>query len=189
MSVTDALLLAAWLTIAVDNLRLAGRSAAERIVHRAWTPPRLLRLSLLALILVGARYLERSTGGPWATPLLLSVTGLALAAAGVALHLHARRVLGRWWSAPITVRADQVVVTDGPYARVRHPLYLAILLLTAGTVLAHPSVATLCLATGLTLGVVLKIPMEERALRTTLGERYARYAARVPALVPRVGRG
>lgn len=188
MSVTDALLLAAWLTIAVDNLRLAGRSAAERIVLRAWTPPRLIRLLLLAALLLGARHLEQSTGGAWTSPTALSVTGLVLAATGVALHLHARRVLGRWWSAPITVRADQVVVTDGPYARVRHPLYLAILLLTAGTVLAHPSVATLCLATGLTIGVVLKIPMEERALRTTLGERYARYAARVPALVPRLGR-
>ena len=89
---------------------------------------------------------------------------------------------------PITVRADQDVVTAGPYAHVRHPLYLAILLLTLGTVLAHPSAATACIALGLATGVAIKIPMEERALRATLGERYARYAARVPALVPRLGR-
>ncbi len=188
MPAVDALLLLAWLVIAVDNLRLAGRTAGERVVVRAWSPPLAVRVVVLVALLVAAAWLDRSTGGARAMPLPFVGVGLALAAAGVALHLHARRVLGRWWSAPITVRADQDVVTAGPYAHVRHPLYLAILLLTLGTVLAHPSAATACVALGLAMGVAIKIPMEERALRATLGERYARYADRVPALVPRLGR-
>jgi protein-S-isoprenylcysteine O-methyltransferase Ste14 len=188
VSVADALLLLAWLAIAVDNLRLAGRTAGEHVVVRAWSPPFALRVVFLIALLVAAAWLDRSTGGARPVPPALAGFGLAFAAGGVALHLHARRVLGRWWSAPITVRADQDVVTAGPYAHVRHPLYLAILMLTLGTVLAHPSVATACIALGLGTGVAIKIPMEERALRATLGERYARYADRVPALVPRLGR-
>jgi protein-S-isoprenylcysteine O-methyltransferase Ste14 len=188
VSVVDALLLLAWIVIAVDNLRLAGRTADERVVHRAWSPPLLLRVAFLVAMIAAAAWLDVSTGGARRVPLAVTGLGLALAAAGVGLHLHARRVLGRWWSAPVTVRADQEVVTAGPYAHVRHPLYLAILLLTLGTVLAHPSAATACIALGLGTGVAIKIPMEERALRATLGDRYARYAERVPALVPRLGR-
>lgn len=188
MSVADALLVLAWLAVAVDNLRRAGRTADDHVVHRAWSPPLLLRIGLLVAMIVGAAWLDVTTGGAFRVPPGVTAIGLALAAAGVALHLYARRVLGRWWSAPVTVRADQDVVTDGPYGHVRHPLYLAILLLTLGTLAAHPSVATACIALGLGLGVAIKIPMEERALRATLGERYARYAERVPALVPRLGR-
>jgi protein-S-isoprenylcysteine O-methyltransferase Ste14 len=186
--VADALLLLAWLAVAVDNLRLAGRPAGEHVVVRAWSPPLALRVVFVVAMIAGTTWLDVSTGGARAMPPVVTACGLALALAGVALHLHARRVLGRWWSAPITVRADQDVVTAGPYAHVRHPLYLAILMLTLGTVIAHPSVATACIALGLGMGVAIKIPMEERALRATLGERYARYADRVPALVPRLGR-
>lgn len=185
MSAVDALLLLAWLAVAVDNLRLAGRAAADRVVVRAWTPPLALRVAFLVAMITAAAWLDVSTGGARPMPVAVTLLGLALAAGGVALHLRARHTLGRWWSAPITVRADQEVVTAGPYAHVRHPLYLAVLLLTLGTVLAHPSVATGCVAAGLAIGVAIKIPREERALRTTLGERYARYADRVPALVPR----
>jgi len=86
----------------------------------------------------------------------------------------------------IAVRARHEVVDHGPYARVRHPIYLGILLLAAGTVCAHPSPATVCVGLGTAAGVALKIPLEERALRRTLGEAYVRYAARVPALLPRL---
>jgi protein-S-isoprenylcysteine O-methyltransferase Ste14 len=188
VSVVDALLLLAWLTIAIDNLRLAGRTAAEHVVVQAWSPPLGLRGAFVIAMIAGTAWLDVSTGGARPVPALVTAIGLGLAVGGVALHLHARRVLGRWWSAPITVRADQDVITAGPYGHVRHPLYLAILMLALGTATAHPSVSTVCVAIGLTIGVAIKIPMEERALRATLGERYARYADRVPALLPRLGR-
>src|SRR5881296_2780580 len=58
------------------------------------------------------------------------------------------------------------------------------LVLAAGSFLAHPSPASACLGGGFAVGVVLKAWLEERALRGVLGEEYARYAARVPALIP-----
>ena len=84
----------------------------------------------------------------------------------------------------VQVRAQHVLVERGPYRLVRHPIYLAGLLLAAGSFLAHPSPASACLGGGFAVGVVLKAWLEERALRGVLGEEYARYAARVPALIP-----
>ncbi len=187
----DVLLAAAWLALAADNLRLARRERAARAGREAVDgAPRwqgAARVALLALLLAGAALLEHRSGGRLAFHPVAAAAGLALAAAGLALHVRARRALGARWSTGVGVRAGHEVVTRGPYAIVRHPLYLGVLLLAAGTVLAHCSLATLCIAAGLVGGMALKIPAEERALRAACGERWTRYAAEVPALLPSPG--
>lgn len=191
-AVADALLAAAWGVLALDVLR---RTRAERVARTALgpvvagdPPPSLAaRVVVLAVTLGGAAVLERTTGRLPPHP-VATLAGLALAGAGLALHLWARRTLGPSWSATIGVRAAQRVIDRGPYGAVRHPLYVAIVLLAAGSFLAHPSLAAGCLAGGLVAGVVLKMRREERMLHATLGEAYARYARRVPALWPRLGR-
>src|SRR5438093_235054 len=138
-----------------------------------------------APMLSGALALERIMGRLAFHP-AAAVAGLVLVAAGVLLHGWARRTLGPMWSGVIRVRAQHVLVERGPYRLVRHPIYLAGLLLALGTFLAHPSLATTCLGGGLSVGVVVKGFLEDRALRAALGGRYEAYAARVPAFVPRL---
>jgi len=190
-SVVDVLLVAAWITLAADNLLRARHERAARarlgpVVGGGSAPGLAVRLAVLAVLLGCGALLEARTGGRLAFHPVAAIAGLALAATGVALHLRARRALGPFWSGPITVRAGHAIVTGGPYALVRHPLYLAILLLAAGSALAHPSLAVACGAAGLAAGIAYKIPVEERALRATCGDAYARYAAEVPALFPRL---
>ena len=191
-AVADTLLAAAWLVFALDSLWQARRARAARaalgpVVVRPWRASALAGAALVVATLAGAAALE-ALAGRFAFRAGLALAGLVLAAAGVALHAWARRALGPLWSGPIEVRARHRVVARGPYAHVRHPIYLAVLLLAAGTVLAHPSPATACLAWGLAVGLALKIRLEERTLRATLGADYERYAARVPALLPRLAR-
>jgi protein-S-isoprenylcysteine O-methyltransferase Ste14 len=192
-AVVDALLIAAWIALAADNLWLARRERAARqglgpVVHGGSGPGLAVRLGVLGVLLGCAVLLERGTGGRLTFHPVAAAAGLALAVAGVALHLRARRALGPFWSGPITVRAGHAVVTSGPYALVRHPLYLGVLLLAAGTVLAHTSLATVCIALGVSVGIGLKMRAEERALVAICGEAYTRYAAEVPALIPRPAR-
>ena len=80
---------------------------------------------------------------------------------------------------------DGEVKAHGPYALVRHPIYLAWLFLVwtptamTGTRLVFAAVSTAYL--------VVAIPFEERSLRAALGPKYAAYAARVRwRLVPGV---
>jgi len=190
MGVVDGLVLAAWTWVVADNLRLARRQRATR----AALGPAIVggrsvgtgaRAALVGVLASGMVALERLTGGPLPTPCVVAASGVVILAAGVGLHLVARRHLGAQWASDVTVLARHQLVTSGPYALVRHPLYLAVALMALGTVLAHPSAATGCLAVGLGGGILLKIAAEERALRSGLGERHAGYVARVPALVPR----
>lgn len=191
MGVADGLVATAWTLVLADNIGLARRQRAARdalgpAVVGGRTVGLLARVALVIVLGTGAVALELLTGGPVPTPPLVTTCGLGLVAGGAGLHLFARRRLGAHWASDVTVLARHELVTSGPYGVVRHPLYLAVALMAFGTLMAHPSAATVCLAVGLTGGIALKIVAEERALRTALGSRHAEYAARVPAIVPRV---
>lgn len=183
----DALLAAAWIGLAGDTLRLAWRASAARETTPVATDPAraAARLALLGALLAGVGLLEQRGGGRLGFHPALATTGVALAVAGLVLHLRARRVLGSAWQTAVAARPGHRLVTDGPYAIVRHPLYLGVMLLAVGTVLAHPSLATLCVVGGLAVGMARKIPAEERALDAAYGNAWTRYAAEVPALLPR----
>ena len=185
-AVADAVLAACWSALALDMLRHVRRQRGARaslgpVVRGGWRPRWPVALGFVAAIAVGAALLEHFTGR------LPFRGGLALVVAGVVLNVRARRALGPHWTGTVEVRARHALVVRGPYARVRHPIYLSGLLLATGSFLAHPSAATACIAGGLTVGLLLKTWLEERTLRDALGTEYARYAARVPALLPRLG--
>ena len=188
----DAFVIAAWLALAADSAFFAWRERGRRAalgpsIARGWQPPVVLRIAWVAGILGGLLLLERRAGRMDVHP-ALAMAGTALLAGGLVLHHRARRALGPYWAPTVTVQSAHAVVERGPYAVVRHPISLAVILLATGTLLAHPSLATACLAVGLTTGLGLRMHLEERLLRRTLGADYERYAARVPAIVPRLSR-
>jgi protein-S-isoprenylcysteine O-methyltransferase Ste14 len=74
--------------------------------------------------------------------------------------------------------AGHRVVTTGPYAVVRHPMYAGYILWVLATPLALGSLPALAPAGLIAVGVVVRTVLEDRALRTEL-PGYAEYAARV----------
>ncbi|MBI5523612.1 MAG: hypothetical protein HY910_13365 [Desulfarculus sp.] len=76
-----------------------------------------------------------------------------------------------------------VLVRRGPYARLRHPMYLATLVLLWTRALTPPDlVASLVLTVYMALGTW----HEERKLRRQMGQAYYDYAKRVP-IIPGLG--
>lgn len=73
------------------------------------------------------------------------------------------------------------LVSRGPYARSRNPLYLARLTILVGLALLMQSVGVLVLATVLLFGLqVVLIPREEMRLEARLGTEYVEYLRHVP---------
>lgn len=92
--------------------------------------------------------------------------------------------LVRIWASSY-IRKNVELATEGPYAVVRHPLYLANLVIFGGIALAANNIlATAFIAVTVGLVYWLTIRYEERYLRGQFGAAYDDYAARVPALVP-----
>ena len=117
--------------------------------------------------------------------------GLPFAFAGEAIRCWAVGYSGA------TTRADSVtapqLVTAGPYAYVRNPLYLGNLLTALGFAVAFTGEnaplerwGLIALALAAMVGVYATIvPHEEKYLRATFGASYDAYAARVPRVFPR----
>jgi len=120
----------------------------------------------------------------WLPPLPLAWTCVVLVAAGIAIAWWARLYLGRLWSGTVTAKANHSVVDTGPYALVRHPIYSGLLLSIYATMIAKGTVWGVAGAALLTVGVVTKARLEERFLRSELGDAYDRYTSRVPMLLP-----
>jgi protein-S-isoprenylcysteine O-methyltransferase Ste14 len=118
------------------------------------------------------------------TPLPLLYDRLVGAAA---LLLVTAAVLGRiWCSAFIAGRKDAQLVTEGPYALCRHPLYLLSLVGAVGLGLATRSLTLTLASTGL-LGALLGVAArrEELRLASLHGAAFVQYAAVTPGCWPR----
>ena len=115
----------------------------------------------------------------------LRLVGLVIAVASAAFAAWAMWSLGRSYGIRMDVFAGHSLKTDGPYAVVRHPMYLGIVLFHLGASLALES-PLLLVATALFVApfTAVRIGAEEKVLRDAFGERYLRYAERVPALIP-----
>lgn len=126
-------------------------------------------------------------------PSAFSVTlGLPLAIAGELVRCWAVGYSG------VTTRDDTVtansLVTGGPYAYVRNPLYLGNFITAAGYAIAFTGnnsglARTALLAASLgTMGAVYAtiVPHEEAFLRTQFGDDFDRYCERVPRVVPQL---
>jgi phospholipid methyltransferase len=90
------------------------------------------------------------------------------------------------------LRKNQAVITSGPYAHVRNPLYLGTLLNLFGFGLAagHPVILYGLLPLSLLLFALYYVPKKERVesdrLRKRFGAEFEAYHAAVPGYLPRL---
>jgi protein-S-isoprenylcysteine O-methyltransferase Ste14 len=124
-------------------------------------------------------------GGRWlpAAPYLAPL-GLALQAGCGLLGAWARRHLGRNWSGAITAKVDHQLVRSGPYRRLRHPIYTAMLGMFLGTALVSGRLHGVVALALISFAYARKIPLEERNLRQVFGAAYDDYRRESWAVIP-----
>ena len=108
---------------------------------------------------------------------------LLSAAWSVLYKAHQQRQLAEW-HVPGAQRGSGLATT-GPYARVRHPQYVAFVLIMIGFLLQWPTLLTLLMFPILVTMYVRLARREERETLAEFGDEYARYMASVPAFIPR----
>jgi protein-S-isoprenylcysteine O-methyltransferase Ste14 len=113
------------------------------------------------------------------------VMGLVMMWAGIALRQWAVWTLGRFFTVVVRVADDQSVIDRGPYRWVRHPSYTGLLVTLVGLGAALGNwLSVLALAVLPSIGLVIRIRVEEQALVAALGEPYREYAERHRRLLP-----
>ena len=108
-----------------------------------------------------------------------------LMAAGIGLFVSASRTMGQNWSIVARTRSDHELVTRGPFAYVRHPIYVALFLSMIALAIAFGHSGRLLFAVPIyAAGTWFRITREERLLRDMFGAEYDAYAGRVKRFVP-----
>ena len=185
--------LAALLPVLVAYADTPFRTFGQKFVVHRWAERMVLlsmELNLLLLWALAKLFLARDlplSPGGWEGA--LAVAGVLLAWAGAALAVWARLTLGRWFSASFGVKPGHALVTTGPYAIVRHPMYTALLMLGTGLAVAHDSVITLGVALLYAVPFTLHTYIEEQIFAQHFGAAWTDYAARVPRLLPWAPKG
>ena len=109
---------------------------------------------------------------------------------GMALVLWGRLSLGKNYFVSTGLGAQlfsgHQLVTGGPYAFVRHPMYLGMILAFWGSLLIYGTWTTLFLVCTNTPAVIIRSRREEKVLAAEFGELWQEYCRRVPAFIPRL---
>ncbi len=116
----------------------------------------------------------------------MEATGAALVAAGLGFCVWARFTIGTNWSGSVTVKQTHELVTNGPYAVARHPIYTGLLLALLGTAIAMDEARGALSFVIIALSFLRKMRTEEAFMKATFGPAYDDYRTKVAALVPGV---
>ncbi len=141
----------------------------------------------------GLDILSHEAGHLWAT--LLGDKGFGGDPHTGVLHLLSFAFLGGgfWllsnaWNVLYHAQRRQTLAVSGPYARIRHPQYVAFVLILLGFLLQWPTVLTLLMFPVLLIMYGRLAITEEAEMRAQFGAEFDRYAASTPRFIPRIGR-
>ncbi|MBT2186252.1 methyltransferase family protein [Sphingobium nicotianae] len=170
-----------WLAFAFTNKRTIARETLAQ------------RLGYFALMFIGVSLMAHWPSGPLARMAYFSVhrsgpllhwLGALCGVAGAALAIWARLTLGRNWSGTVTVKEDHELVTTGPYAVIRHPIYTALTLLFLGILFFFPSLRSLLGLAFIIASFWVKLRQEEALMLAQFPDAYPAYCAHTTRLIP-----
>jgi protein-S-isoprenylcysteine O-methyltransferase Ste14 len=172
---------------------LASALSAKRSVRGgSWLRGAGFRVALIVIIFLAIRsglfqqfseYFSYQSSTAGTLNILLGVIGVALCVAGFAFAVWARVYLGRNWGMPMTLQEGHELVTSGPYAFVRHPIYTGFLLAMAGSIFAD---GTIWLGILVVAGIyfIYSAKTEEKIMRQQFPNEYPGYIQRTKMLIP-----
>jgi protein-S-isoprenylcysteine O-methyltransferase Ste14 len=187
MTVFQSIIPALWFVFIV-YWGVSALSAKRSIASRAWWTQGLMRLGMVvvalsAIRIFGLGHALRMAQAYQTRSIVLGAIGMVVVAAGIGLAVYARVYLGRNWGMPMSRKEDPELVTGGPYAFVRHPIYTGIILAMLGSAIGE----SLFWALPLVLFAAYFVHcarQEEELMRAQFPEQYPDYMRRTNMIVP-----
>lgn len=177
-----------WAVFGVYWIAAARRRKAEQTSESSLY--RLLRIFLLAITF--ALLFSKWAGvGPLGWRVLpqvpvIAYTGFALALAGLGIAVWARIHLGQYWSDKVVLKVDHQLISSGPYARMRHPIYSGVLLGVVGTALVAGEWRGVLAFFLLLTNYAVKAKREEKILAGAFADGFPDHKRRAGFLLPRL---
>jgi protein-S-isoprenylcysteine O-methyltransferase Ste14 len=184
--------------LALDVIRFCwGTFCLIWLLAAFWTKPSVYqesggrRLGYVIPLLIGAYFIFKGNRLPGALHHrviphveVLAWTGLVLCVAGLAFCVWARFTLGRNWSGVVTLKGEHELITGGPYAWVRHPIYTGLLTMLIATVIVLGHIGGIIAMPLVFVSLWMKLRYEEKLMLQKFPEQYAAYQQRVKRIIP-----
>ncbi len=126
---------------------------------------------------------------PTSLRIVVLIVGAMAYFPGMACLLWGRFTLGKMYFVSTgfgaQLYADHQLVTHGPFAIVRHPMYVGLISAAFGSLLIYQTWTTVAFAAFAPF-VLRRARREEQALAAEFGDRWSTYCRRVPAFFPRL---
>ncbi|MEO8344514.1 MAG: isoprenylcysteine carboxylmethyltransferase family protein [Betaproteobacteria bacterium] len=196
-AITTATIWAYWFGVGMMIVRVKRHSRAipilapqqplERFMGMAWIP-------IVALWMTLPYLTQSATHGAMALPefatnsaIYRACRWLAALVAVLCLVATARcwARMGKDWRMAVAVGEKTNLITDGPFRRIRHPIYAFSILLMICTLVVVPTLPMLAVAVVHIVLMNIKARNEERHLLATQGESYAQYMQGTGRFLPR----
>jgi len=113
---------------------------------------------------------------------VVNALGLSLFLIGISMRLMGKKTLRKYYS--YGLKTPEKLIKQGIYKHVRHPIYLAMLLYTAGIPLIFSSIYGFMLTLGFIPLVLYRIRIEEKMLIEKFGDEYREYMKTTKKLIP-----
>ena len=170
------------LIFAMNHIRVSRRRAASGEHNRTEARRSMIGLAIEAIGFVIAFWWPQKRPP---TDFVSLCVASVLAPAGTAMMASAVKHLGQQWRIQAVVTAEHRMVTSGPYALVRHPIYGGLLgLLAATAILVSGWEATLVAAALYLVGTEIRVRAEDQLLAGRFGQEFEDYRRRVRAYIP-----
>jgi len=111
--------------------------------------------------------------------------GFALGLASLGFWSWTQVALGKEWSPQLQLREEHHLVTTGPYTRIRHPLYTAMIGYGTSLALVTANWVFIVLAVAVIAGSIARVPKEEQMMIEEFGEEYKAYMQRTGRFFPK----
>lgn len=186
-----------WSGVLVQARRVRKRIGRAPNVRPRGTKERLLWLGWMLVVLawMALPFLAGQQGGNAVVrlfPALLHLLGLAagivLVVGGYAGTLWCYRIMGNTWRMGVDRGEKTTLITRGPFAVVRHPIYALQVVMLAGVFLLLPTLMAVAMLLLHLACVSIKAADEESHLANVHGPAYRDYLARTGRLFPRFRR-
>jgi protein-S-isoprenylcysteine O-methyltransferase Ste14 len=164
---------------------VATAFSTKRVVKKSggWTL-RFIFYATIALFVYLQKNIDFLTISLWPKTVATYVIADIVTSAGLLVMLWARITLGKNWSANIVIKENHELITSGPYAYVRHPIYSGLILMVLGVVLYVNTLGWLVFFIIFFFGAYYKARKEEKLLIDNFTDAYLEYKKHTKILIP-----
>jgi len=185
MNIFSAVLTLLWLIFIIYWLVSAVKSK-KNIRNKAWSRNIGFRIGFIIVFIIALKipafqnFLVQ-TRSPFAD--IIQLVAVIVAALGVGVAIWARVHLGRNWGMPMSLKENPELVTSGPYAYIRNPIYTGVLLAVLGSVFVE-GIFWLVPLVFAAIYFVYSAKVEEGIMLKEFPDTYPAYKARTKMLIP-----